>query len=377
MYNPQVTSAVEGLERDFAAQYGFDGAVAVGFGRAALRLALEAVEVRSGDVLVPDFVCAQVPEAVRRAGGTPVYFPIAKDLTAAPDAFRAAITPGTRAAIVVHYFGRPLPTISALAEICREQNIPLIEDCARALGVPSIGAHGDTAIFSFTKSDWCYAGGLLAARSQEWIARARTFRDTSFRAAPGLALRYGLLRRADFIANRPARSRAAEFSGRTLEALSGFRVESFYDAGRFDALMPAFAARRASRVLETLPDVTSRRRKILEEVQGALGPATRLLLRSDDFPQDSYAFLLLNVGGPKPASTPFESGRAHSWRERAAREGITLRHCWPAYQDCEPLQDTPAVRWLAEHLWLMEIHPGLTRTEVQRIARILRGLAAI
>lgn len=231
-----MTSAVEQLELEFAARYSFAGGVAAGFGRAALRLALDAVDVRGGDVLLPDFVCAQVPEAVRCAGGTPIFFPVGKDLCVAPEGFRAAFTTSTRAAVAVHYFGRPLPSIESLTEICREHRVPFIEDCALVLGAPGAAAHGDIALFSFTKSDWCYGGGMLAARSPELKARARALRDSSFHAAPRSALGYGLLRRADFVANRPARSHAAEFAGRTAETLFGLRARGFYDSGRYDKI---------------------------------------------------------------------------------------------------------------------------------------------
>jgi dTDP-4-amino-4,6-dideoxygalactose transaminase len=364
LYNSHVTSAVETLEREFAARRGFTGAVAAGFGRAALRLALEASEVREGDVLVPDFVCAQVPEAVRRAGGRPVYFPVSRELQVAPDAFRTALTANTRAAVVVHYFGCPLPAIAMLAEICRERRIPLIEDCALAMGCEEAGAHGSAAVFSFTKSDWCYGGGMFAAREPALIARARMLREESFQPAAALALRYGWLRHADFLANRPQRSRAAEFAGRTLETLCGFHAQGFYDAGRFDSRMTDFAARRARRLEETLRAITDRRREIVQEIRRSLGAADDLLLERGDYPQDSCAFLLMIAAGP-----------AHTWRQLAARHDVTLRLSWPAYQSIEPAQATAAVRWLAAHLLILEIHPELTDGEAQRISRSLQALA--
>ncbi|HEV8385306.1 MAG TPA: DegT/DnrJ/EryC1/StrS family aminotransferase, partial [Candidatus Acidoferrales bacterium] len=170
LYNSRVTSAVENLEREFAARHGFAGAVAAGFGRTALRLALEAAEVRGGEVLVPNFVCTQVCGAVRQAGATPVYFSVSRELRVAPDAFRAAITANTRAAIAVYYFGRPLPSMALLAQICRERGIPLMEDCALALGCAGAGKQGSAAVFSFTKSDWCWGGGLMATREPEMLA---------------------------------------------------------------------------------------------------------------------------------------------------------------------------------------------------------------
>jgi dTDP-4-amino-4,6-dideoxygalactose transaminase len=361
-----VPSSVERLEHEFASQYGFAGGVAAGFGRAALLLALEAAEVRGGEVLLPEFVCAQVPEAIRRAGGEPVFYPVAGDLSVEPEAFRAAFTPATRAAVAVHYFGRSLNSIAKLAKICGEHRVKFVEDCALSLGVPGVGTCGDFAVFSFTKSDWCHGGGLVASRSPELIARARAIRNETFHPAPGLAFGYGLLRRADFAANRPGRSRAAEFAGRTLERIFGLRERGFFDAGRFDSLLPGFAARRALRLIEELPETVARRRRIANAIRDSLGPARRLLYWPDDSEADTGSFLLIRS----------ESGEAFAWRERAARVGVALRLCWPAYQDAEPAQAGATLSWLAEHFLLMEIHSKLTEWEVQRIVRCLKNFVA-
>src|SRR5712692_12110907 len=124
---PAVAGAVEMLEREFAALVGAPGAVATGFGRSALHLALLEGEVRGGEVLVPDFICAQVPEAVRRAGADIVFHPVSRDLGEDPAGFEAAFTDRTRAAVAAHYFGRVLAEIPQLAAICRRRGVPLIE----------------------------------------------------------------------------------------------------------------------------------------------------------------------------------------------------------------------------------------------------------
>jgi dTDP-4-amino-4,6-dideoxygalactose transaminase len=364
-HNPKVISSVEKLEREFAAQFGFAGSFATGFGRGALLRALNASDVRGGEVLLPDFVCEQVTAAALRAGGKPVFFPVQKDLSVLPESFRAAFTPATRAAVVVHYFGRALHSMGALAAICRENGVPLIEDCALALGAPEAGQHGDFAVFSFTKSDWCYGGGMLAARSQERIERARAVRQAAFRSTPGLAFLYGLLRRADYVANRPTFARAADFAGRTLETFSGHREMGFYDAGQCDSHLPGFAARRAGQLLEELPACIDQRRRITETIYESLGFARRILLRPEPDSRDSFAFLLLLS----------ETGQAIAWREQASQVGVTLRLCWPAYQQAVPAQTNATLGWLAEHLLFLEIHPNLSEREVQRIVRCLKNLA--
>jgi dTDP-4-amino-4,6-dideoxygalactose transaminase len=362
--------AVERLEQEFAAWLGVPGGVATGFGRSALALALEATAVRGGDVLTPDFICAQVPEAVRRAGGRPVFYPVRRDLTVNAEDFQAAFTPRTRAAIVAHYFGRLLPEISVLVSICRARDVPLVEDCALALGASAGGRRGgtfgDPAIFSFTKSDWCYGGGMVTSNRPEILTRLRTLREENFHAWGKLSFLYGALRRADFAANHPRFSRMAEHAGRWLERLSGLGDGNFYDAGRYDAALAAFAARRARRVLATLPAVTARRQQILRQLTEALHEAGHVLLRPQPDPGDAAAFLLVKCG----------AGRAERWVEQAGRDGVTLRHCWPAYQHLAPGQASGDVIWLAEHLLLLELHPRLSEGEIVRIANVMGRLGA-
>ncbi len=365
-----MASAIEKLEREFAAWVRAAGAVAAGFGRSALRLALEALEVRGGDVLVPDFICAQVPEAVRQAGARPVFYPVRRDLSVDIAEFEARFTVGTRAAIAAHYFGRLLPEIGRLAAIGRKNLAPLIEDCALALGASAGGrrggAWGDLAVFSFTKSDWCYGGGIVTSNSAELLGKLRVRRGEIFQSSRGLLLRYGLLRRADFAANRPTLSRAAEHTGRWMERLSGSKEENFYDAGRFDARTAGFAARRARRLLADLPAATARRQDILRQLFRALQDAREILFRAEVEHGDAGSFLLIGC----------RDGEAAAWVEQAAREGVTLRRCWPAYQQVNRGVLSAEVAWLAEHLLLLEVHPKLTAREVDRIALVLGRLAA-
>ena len=370
--------AVEKLEQEFATLLGAAGAVAAGFGRSALLLALIAAEVRGGDVLVPDFICAQVPEAVRRAGARPVFYRVQRDLTVSAAEFAGAFTPQTRAAIVAHYFGRVLPEIAALAALCRRKSICLIEDCALALGASldgrPAGSFGNLAVFSFTKSEWCYGGGAATSPRRELVERMHAARAASFSAHGSLALRYGLLRRVDFAANRPRFARAAEHAGRWLERLMGPSDRTggnFYDAGRFDAALPEFAARRALHILAELPATTERRRTLLHRLAASLSVAPlradcAILFRPVSDPGDAASFLLIQC----PA------GEAEDWIERATRLGVTLRRAWPAYQSLEPAQLEGDVAWLAEHLLAMEIHPQLSPEESSHVLCVLNKLGA-
>lgn len=359
---PRMAGAVERLEAAFAEWLGVPAAVATGFGRGALWLAVQvALEGKRGaQVLVPELVCAQVTQAVRRAGGTPVLLPVQRDLTVREEDVAAAITPHTAAAVLVHYYGRALAGVERLAALCGERGVTVIEDCALALGARAsgrrAGSFGDMAAFSFTKSDWCYGGGMLATQKREWAGRLRALREEQCGPARRLALFYGWLSRADSAANHPGASRSAGQLGRWLEGglarLEPSLGGNFFDAGRYDALMPEFAARRAGRILGDLEGSSARRRSTLprlwatlrERIPGA-GEGLRLLPgRAGVDEGDTGAYLLLEA----------REGGAEEWVARADAAGCTLRRSWPAYQSAEAAARGSHLNWLREQLVIAE-----------------------
>ena len=359
------------FEQEFAQRLGARGAVAAGFGRAAMKLALDAVGVAGGHVLVPELICTQVTEAVRRAGARPVFYPVERDLAIRGESLAAALAPQTRAAVVVHYYGRVQPEMIALAALCREREVACIEDCAMALGASlsgmPAGAFGDIGVFSFTKSDWCDGGGMVTAHRAD-LARALDAASAELKEHNRLSFRYGMLRRADYVANRPRWSRVAEQAGRVLQRWCFPGVSDFYEAGRFDAAMPDFTARRATRIVRGLAEAAQRRRGIVAAIRESLLPAAETalfqgLFHGDDT-GDSCAFLLLRC-----------AGAAGEWVDYAARRGVTLRRMWPAYQETEPGQDAARLAMWAEGIVFMEVSPHLTRREVERISGVLGALA--
>src|SRR5690606_20575129 len=76
--------------------------------------------------------------------------------------------PAVRAAFVIHEFGWP----AVLPDDVRAARLPVIEDCAYALGSAGVGRLGDFTIYSFSKAFPLQFGGLLRARRP--LARARS-----------------------------------------------------------------------------------------------------------------------------------------------------------------------------------------------------------
>lgn len=170
---------VEEFERGIAAFIGVQGGVAVSSGTAALEIALLAVGVGPGDeVLLPSYVCAAPCLAAVRIGAQPRLVDIESDTYAIDPAEAAkAVSSRTRAIIVPHPFGLP-----ADLDKLRALEIPLIEDCAQALGATiggrQVGSLGEASVCSFyaTKLLCTGEGGMVLSNDPTILEKARLLR---------------------------------------------------------------------------------------------------------------------------------------------------------------------------------------------------------
>ncbi len=181
---------VEALEREFAAFTGASHACAVSSGTAALHLALLGLGVGSGDEVVTvshSFIATA--NSVALTGATPVFVDVEPDgFNVDPGLLEAAVTPRTRALLVVHQYGMPCD-LTAVLEVARRHGLPVVEDAACAIGSEvrtddgrwqRIGApHGDVATFSFhpRKVMTTGEGGMVVTRSAELDATVRELRQ--------------------------------------------------------------------------------------------------------------------------------------------------------------------------------------------------------
>jgi dTDP-4-amino-4,6-dideoxygalactose transaminase len=147
-------AAVTAFERDWAAYCGTDCAVGVANGTDALELTLTALGIGPGDeVIVPANTFIATAAAVVRAGAVPRFADVSDDtLLITPQTLAEALTPRTRAVIVVHLFGQ-VPDMTALMSAAQDAGITLIEDAAQAHGAEwdgrRAGSFGVAATWSF------------------------------------------------------------------------------------------------------------------------------------------------------------------------------------------------------------------------------------
>ncbi len=167
------------FESALASYTGARHVVAVSSCTAALHLALAAHRVGPGDeVIVPTLTFCATGNVVAHLGATPVVVDVNRDYQISVEAIERAITPRTKAVIVVHYAGQACD-LDEIQDLCRGRGIPVIEDAAHAIGSQyrgrKIGAHGNIVAFSFypTKNMTTGEGGALATADEDLAVRIR------------------------------------------------------------------------------------------------------------------------------------------------------------------------------------------------------------
>jgi len=142
------------FEEEFARYCGIPMCIGCGNGLDALRLILQAAGIGEGDeVIVPAQTFIATALAVTYVGAKPVYVDIEYEFFCLnPDKLEAAITPATKAVIMVHLYGQ-VGRFDEVAAIARAHRLMVIEDAAQAHGALYRGRHagslGDAAGFSF------------------------------------------------------------------------------------------------------------------------------------------------------------------------------------------------------------------------------------
>lgn len=173
------------FEKCFAEYVGAKYAVAVSSCTTALHLALVAAGIRAADeVLCPSLSFIATANSIRYVGATPVFVDIdPATFNVDPNRVEEAITPRTRAILLVHQIGLPA-ALSDILQIARRRNLIVIEDAACAIGSvyqdQRIGLpHSFLACFSFhpRKILTTGEGGMITTSDEPVANRLRHLRQ--------------------------------------------------------------------------------------------------------------------------------------------------------------------------------------------------------
>ena len=298
------------FERAFAAYLGQREAIAVSSCTTGLHLVLHALGVGPGDeVIVPSLSFIATANAVSHTGATPVFADV--DLATynlSPASAEAALSPQTKAVLVVHQVGLPAD-LESFRALAARAGAALVEDAACAIGSRAggrlVGSESHAAVFSFhpRKLVTTGEGGMIVTRDPDLAGRLRSLRH-----------------------------HGVSVSDHARHAAPAVVVESYREVGfnyRMTDLQAAIGLAQLARLEEVVATRIAQAERYNRAFQRHPALAVPAVLPAVRFNYQTYLLRLL------PGSRTDRDGLMRALLERgiATRRGITAAHREPAYRD--------------------------------------------
>jgi 8-amino-3,8-dideoxy-alpha-D-manno-octulosonate transaminase len=171
------------FEAEVAKLTGAKYAHAVSSGSTAVSCALAAAGVGAGDeVIVPPFTYIASVEAVIFAGALPVFAEIDETLCLSAEGIKKAITPKTKAVLLVHMCGQ-MAQMDEIMQVINDHKLILVEDAGQAMAASykgiSTGLFGATGCYSFDffKIATAGEGGVMVTNNENAYKLADNYSD--------------------------------------------------------------------------------------------------------------------------------------------------------------------------------------------------------
>lgn len=182
--NWKAGEAIKELEDQFKNYLGVGHAISFNSGRSSLMAILGSLGFeKESEVLLQSFTCNAAVNPIIWSGLKPVYVDC-KENTFNIDSedLKRKIAKKSKAVVVQNTFGLP-GEMDEISEICRQNNLVLIEDCAHALGSEykgkKIGTFGKASFFSFSRDKVVSSvyGGIVATNDDELAKKIREYQE--------------------------------------------------------------------------------------------------------------------------------------------------------------------------------------------------------
>lgn len=344
------------FEQVMAAYLGIPYAVALNSCTAGLHLALDVLGIGAGDeVITTPMTFVATANVIVHVGATPVFVdvdPVTGNID--PAAMARAVTPRTKAVLIVHYTGRACE-MGLIKQLTQQHRLALIEDCAHAIETTYHGAHagtmGDVAAFSFyaTKNLVTGEGGLVVCQQES------LHDDLRCRSMHGL--------------NRNAWQRYSAAGCGTYEAV--------YPGYKYN--MMDIQAALGIHQLARLESSWRRRRELWQRYDAAFADLDVLTTPPPTAPGCRDAHHLYTVRLQPEALTVDRDGFADALREQRIGTGV---HFWPVhrhrwYQETFQYRegDFPHAEAIGRQTLSLPLSPALTDADQTRVIETVRLLA--
>ncbi|HET6695613.1 MAG TPA: DegT/DnrJ/EryC1/StrS family aminotransferase, partial [Gaiellaceae bacterium] len=261
-------------------------AAALSSGTAGLHLCVKLAGISRGDEVVTtplSFIASA--NAIVYEGGNPVFVDVdEKTLNLDPGAVEAAITPRTKALVLVDLFGYPID-IDGFQALAERHGLAIIEDACEALGATyrgrQVGSFGNPAVFAFypNKQITTGEGGAVVLGTEEEWALVKS------------------------LANQGRTDRGETFAHE--------HIGHNYRLDELSAALGVAQLRKLDRILSLRDEVAARYDELLADVEGI-----RLLCPNDELHRRSWFVYVVFLDTPAERSTVME---------RLAAEGIASK----------------------------------------------------
>jgi dTDP-4-amino-4,6-dideoxygalactose transaminase len=341
------------FEASFAAAMQAPYAVATSNCTTALHLALVVAEVgRGDDVVVPSFSFIATANAPTYVGARPVFADVdATTGNVTADTIEAALTPGTRAVIIVDQGGVPVDHDS-IAALLAPRGIMIIEDAACGAGSTyrgrPVGAGSPLTAWSFhpRKLLTTGEGGMLTTSREDYAARARMLREHAM---------------------------SVSASERHLAVLPPAEV---YNEIGFNYRMTDLQAALGIVQLGRLPEIVARRRRLAANYAKAFRGLPLRMVADPEWGTGNFQSCWIEV---LPDSAIGREGllAALAEAEISARRGIMAAHRQPAYRGrCAGGLPLPVTERLTDNTLILPVYHQLEEAEQDRVIDVICGAVA-
>ena len=339
------------FEHAVAVYCGAVHAVAVSNCTTALHLALIAAGVGPGDeVICPSMSFIATCNSIRYTGATPVFAEVdPKTYNLDPGSAEAAITPRTKAILVVHQIGLPAD-LDRFYAMRAARDVTIVEDAACAIGSDyrgkPIGSHGDLVCFSFhpRKVITTGEGGMITTSRADYADRLRLLRQHGMSVSD------------------------------TMRHSSRKVVTEEYVCVGYNYRMTDIQAAIGIEQMKRLPEVVANRRELAARYTKAL--RHHPWLRPPYIPDEatpnfqSYAVRLL----PEAPISRDDLMQRLLEQGVATRRGIMLSHLEQACADL-PKATLPLSEEASRRSLLLPLYPQMTSDDQQRVITALQSAA--
>ena len=172
------------FEEKFAKKIGAKYACSVSSGTAGLHLAMIAANIQPGDeVITSPFSFIASANCILYMSAKPIFVdidPLTYNMN--PDNIEAAVTPKTKAILVVHIFGQPAD-MTRISIIAKKHHLKIIEDACESICAEhkeqKVGTFGETAVFAFypNKQMTTGEGGMIVMNSEKTYKLCNSLRN--------------------------------------------------------------------------------------------------------------------------------------------------------------------------------------------------------